>query len=224
MPTWRRRSISATASKGGSGVENPLALAALALLLAACGVAEGTGAAATDLASTNEAAPARGCGRHGAVPTQAQAARPLPRLTGRVMDGANLLSPAAEEDLVRTLAALEAATTDQLVVVTVPSLDGEAIESLGLRLGNGWGIGRARINNGALLIVAPNERKVRIEVGCGLEGLLTDERAQEIIDADLLPQFHEERYEQGIRRGVAAIDATLRADPRRPKPWQGPQS
>ena len=203
-------------------MRTPFGPAALALLLAACGVADGSEAAG--VAPTNEAAASRGCGRHGAVVSAAQSARPLPRLTGRVMDGANLLSPAAEQDLVRTLAALETATTDQLVVVTVPSLDGEPIESLGLRLGNGWGIGRARINNGVLLIVAPSDRKVRIEVGCGLEGLLTDERAQAIIDADLLPQFGEERYEQGIRRGVAAIEATLRADPGRPKPWQGPQS
>jgi len=205
-------------------VKTPFTPAALALLLAACGVAEGTGAAATGAASANQAAPARGCGRHGAVVSAAQSTRPLPRLTGRVMDGANLLSPAAEEGLVRDLAALEAATTDQFVVVTVASLDGEAIESLGLRLGTGWGIGRARINNGVLLIVAPSERKVRIEVGCGLEGLLTDERARQIIDADLLPQFGEGRFEQGIQRGVAAITATLRADPGRPRPWQGSQS
>ena len=103
------------------------------------------------------------------------------------MDEANLLAPAVEARLDADLARLEGRTSDQLVVVTLPSLKGRSIEQVGLALGNGWAIGQAELNNGVLLIIAPSERKVRIEVGCGLEGLLTDERAASIIAAPLLP-------------------------------------
>ena len=162
-----------------------------------------------------------GCGRHGAQIAREHARRPLPQLTGRVVDHADLLSAATEQRIVGQAESLEAATTDQLVVVTVRSLDGEPIESLGLRLGNGWGIGQENLDNGVLLIVAPRERRVRIEVGCGLEGLLTDERAQQIVNAILVPHFAEARYEEGISTGVANIAALLRTDTRRPQPWRG---
>jgi len=98
----------------------------------------------------------------------------FPRLGARVVDEANLLDAAARADLEAKLAALEAKTSDQFVVVTVRSLGGRAIEDYGYRLGRSWGIGQKDKNNGVLLIVAPNERKVRIEVGYGLEGALPD--------------------------------------------------
>lgn len=152
----------------------------------------------------------------------AAAARPaLPELTGRVVDEAELVSPAAEAELTARLAALERDTSDQLVVVTVPSLDGEAIEDLGLRLGNGWGIGQKDIANGALLIVAPAEQRVRIEVGYGLEGLLTDARAKAIIEDSLLPLFAAGENERAIRTGVDEIAAVLRSDTKRPRRKQG---
>jgi len=172
-------------------------------------------------ASACEAQPStRGCGRHGAVVSDEAAARPLPGLTGRVVDMADLLPAPAEQRITGELEALEAATTDQLVVVTVPELDGEPIESLGLRLGLGWGIGQESVDNGVLLIVAPRDRHARIEVGCGLEGLLTDERAQQIMDDELIPRFADGEFEQGIDAGVTAIAAVLRSDRRRPQPWQ----
>src|SRR5581483_5381968 len=100
----------------------------------------------------------------------AEAAEPtFPALTGRVVDDADLLSPADEQELTDELKALEDKSSDQVVVVTLPSLQGYAIEDYGYRLGRHWGIGTAKLNNGVLLIVAPNERKVRIEVGYGLE-------------------------------------------------------
>lgn len=142
----------------------------------------------------------------------------LPALTGRVVDGADVLNAQAEAALSARLAALEKTTTDQVVVVTVPSLEGESIEALGLRLGQGWGIGRKELDNGVLLIVAPTERRARIEVGYGLEGLLTDEKAQRIMDEQLVPRFAKGRFEQGLEAGVSAIDAMLRSDPRRPQP------
>lgn len=181
-----------------------LALVAGALALAGCGQAQA----------------AERCGRHDAVLSADAAARPLPPLTGHVVDRAGLLSAQMERRLVRELEGLEAATTDELVVVTVPSLDGEAIESLGLRLGNGWGVGKADLDNGVLLIVAPREREARIEVACGLDGLLADERAQEIMDTVLIPHFAGGRFEQGVQAGVAAIGAILRSNRRRPQPWR----
>jgi uncharacterized protein len=144
-------------------------------------------------------------------------AKPLPALIGRVVDRADVLTARAEAALAARLAALEKATTDQLVVVTVESLHGERINDLGLRLGNGWEIGQKGVDNGVLLIVAPNDRQARIEVGYGLEGLLTDERAGQILKERAIPNFAEGRVERGISEGVAAIAATLESDRTRPR-------
>jgi uncharacterized membrane protein YgcG len=141
----------------------------------------------------------------------------VPQLTGRVVDDAQLLSPSAEAGLVKTLARLEQQTSDQLVVVTVPDLKGEAIESFGLRVGRAWGIGQKVLDNGVLLIVAPNERMVRIEVGCGLEGLLTDERAKAIIDDALLPRLRASDFEGAAETGVHEISRLLLSDRVRPR-------
>ena len=141
--------------------------------------------------------------RTASVETPALAA--LPKLTGRVVDEADLLPAPAEASLAARLAELEQRTTDQLVVVTIASLNGERIESFGLRLGNGWGIGQKGKGNGVLLIVAPNERKVRIEVGLGLEKTLTDPECARIIARDILPHFKAGRMEQGIEAGAAAL-------------------
>ena len=145
----------------------------------------------------------------------------LPKLTGRVIDQANLIDPATETALTAKLAALEADTSDQLVVVTLPNLKGEAIEATGLRLGNSWGIGRDGVDNGVLLLVVPSERKFRIEVGEGLEGLLTDERAAEIIRL-MLPQFKANKLDAGIVLGVDEISNRLRSDQRRPQRLKQP--
>src|SRR5581483_7681392 len=104
----------------------------------------------------------------------ALAAPQFPALTGRVVDGANILSDATKSDLTEKLAALESKTSRQLVVVTLPSLQGYDIADFGYQLGRAWGIGQKGLNNGVLLIVAPTEHKVRIEVGYNLEPILTD--------------------------------------------------
>ena len=106
----------------------------------------------------------------------------FPRLTGRVVDEAGVLPDSARVALVSKLAALEARTTDQVVVVTLRSLRGQTIEQYGVALGRQWQIGQSGKNNGVLLVVAPNERKVRIEVGYGLEGTLPDAVAKLIIE------------------------------------------
>lgn len=143
--------------------------------------------------------------------------RALPPLTGRVVDNAGILPEATEARLTAQLEALEKRTTDQLVVVTVPGPGGERIKDLGLRLGQGWGIGQKGIDNGVLLIVAPNERQARIEVGYGLEGLLTDERAAQILKEQAIPNFRKGEIERGIADGVSAIVATLESDRTRPR-------
>jgi uncharacterized protein len=142
--------------------------------------------------------------------------QPLPASTGHVVDQANLIGPAGEAALVAKLASLQSETGDQVVVVTIPDLKGETIEAAGLRLGNDRIIGRDDLDNGVMLLVAPKERKVRIEVGEGLEGLLTQTRAAQIIQL-MLPQFKVQKYEDGIVLGIDEISKRLLSDRRRPQ-------
>ena len=139
----------------------------------------------------------------------ALAAPKFPKLTGRVVDDAMVLSPEVEAALDRKLAAYEKGTTNQVVVVTVPTLQGQTIEEYGYQLGRAWGIGQKGKNNGALLIVAPEDRKVRIEVGYGLEGQLTDASTSQIIQNIILPDFRNNHIEAGISEGTDAILAVL---------------
>jgi uncharacterized protein len=136
----------------------------------------------------------------------------FPALTGRVVDEAGLLSSADRTELTRTLADLEAKTTDQVVVVTLKSLRGTSIEDYGYQLGRRWQIGQKDKDSGALLIVAPAERKVRIEVGYGLEGTLTDARTRLIIENAILPAFRTGDFPGGIKSGVAEIVQALGSD------------
>ena len=139
------------------------------------------------------------------APAAALAAPKFPPLTGRVVDDAELLSPAAEVRLTNELAALEQQTGHQLVVATLPSLQGYEIEDYGYQLLRTWGIGRKGEDDGAMLIVAPKERKVRIEVGYGLEPVLTDALSSLIIQRAILPAFKAGNYEQGVVQGTEAI-------------------
>jgi uncharacterized protein len=132
-------------------------------------------------------------------------AQTFPKLTGRVVDNANLLSPEQETALTQQLAGLEAKNRRQIVVVTLPSLEGYAIEDYGYRLGRSWGIGEKDVNSGALLIVAPNERKVRIEVGYGLEPIVTDALSSVIIQQQILPAFRGGDMGAGILAGSKAL-------------------
>ena len=126
----------------------------------------------------------------------------FPNLGGRVVDEAEVLDPATERSIDEKLAALERKNGNQLVVVTLKSLQGTTIEDFGYQLGRAWGIGQKEKNNGALLIVAPNERKVRVEVGYGLEGELTDAVTRLIILNAILPRFRVGDFQGGILRGV----------------------
>ena len=147
------------------------------------------------------------------APALAQSGPTFPPLNGRVIDHGDLISDAKELELAARLETLERDTTDQVVVVTVADLQGYEIEEYGYQLGRAWGIGQDGKNNGVLLIVAPSERKVRIEVGYGLEPVLTDALSALIIQNEILPSFREGYFERGIEQGVDAIDRQLRLDP-----------
>ncbi len=136
----------------------------------------------------------------------------FPPLTGRVVDNAAIISQSVRDDLTRKLEDLEKKTTTQLVVVTLRSLQGTSIEDYGYQLGRYWKIGQAGANNGALLIVAPNERKVRIEVGYGLEGTLTDAISKFIIENGILPRFKAGDMMGGIVRGTDDLVQVLSGD------------
>ena len=139
----------------------------------------------------------------------ALAAANFPPLTGRVVDQANILSPVTKADLERKLADLEQKSRIQLVVATVPSLDGEEIEPYANGLFRAWKLGEAKDNNGALLLIAPKERRVRIEVGYGLEGTLTDAVSSIIIANAIAPRFKAGDFNGGVTRGVDDIITTL---------------
>jgi uncharacterized protein len=137
----------------------------------------------------------------------------FPALTGRVVDNAELLSPAQEAALTQKLEGLETRTTDQVVVVTLPSLQGYEIEEYGYQLLRHWKLGQKEANNSALLIVAPNERKVRIETSYGLEGVMTDALSATIIQSVILPRFRDGDFPGGIDRGVDSMIEQLTLDP-----------
>lgn len=136
----------------------------------------------------------------------------FPPLTGRVVDSAHVLSAATVQSLSQKLADHEAATRQQVVVATVPSLQGHDIAEYGYQLGRAWGIGEKDKNTGAILLVAPTEREVRIEVGYGLEGTLTDALSRAIIERRIVPEFRAGRMEAGIVAGTDAILGTLRGE------------
>jgi len=133
------------------------------------------------------------------------AAPQFPALSGRVVDQANIIPEAQRATLTTTLKAHEEKTSHQLVVVTLKTLEGYAIDDYGYQLGRHWGIGDKEKNNGSLLIVAPNEKKVRIEVGYGLEGSLTDALTNNIIQQIILPKFRQGDFIGGIEAGTVAI-------------------
>jgi len=137
--------------------------------------------------------------------SSALAAIEFPALTGRVVDEAGLLSPQTHAALNEKLTAHETQTGQQIVVVTVNSLHGEDIAAYGVQLGRHWQIGQQGEDNGALLIVAPREHQVRIEVGYGLEGVLPDAISFDIIQNVILPEFRRGDYQAGITAGVDAI-------------------
>ncbi len=133
----------------------------------------------------------------------------LPRLTGRVVDNAEIIDPATEASLTERLEAFEEKSSDQIVVATIRSLDGEALEPFANRLFRAWGLGQAGEDNGVLLLVALDDRKMRIEVGYGLEGTLTDLHSKLIIENTMVPAFRAGDFSAGISDAVDDIVMVL---------------
>ena len=140
-----------------------------------------------------------------ALAPAAQAAMSFPALTGRVVDDANVLSDDTKNQLAQLLAQEEKQTKNQIVVVTLQSLGGYPVEDYGYQLGRHWGIGQKGKNTGALIIVVPSEHKARIEVGYGLEGVLTDAASRVVIDRYMLPAFKRGDYNGGVLAGTNAV-------------------
>jgi len=136
----------------------------------------------------------------------------FPPLTGRVVDQANIMTPQSRSDIEAKLKDLEDKSSIQLVVATVKSLQGGDIETYANELFRTWKLGQAQKNNGVLLLVAPNEHKVRIEVGYGLEGTLTDALSSVIISSAIVPRFKVGDFSGGISRGVDGIISVLSGD------------
>jgi uncharacterized protein len=135
----------------------------------------------------------------------AAAAQTFPKPAGRVTDLANVIDANVEAEIDGRLAQLERETSSEIAVATVPSLDGISVEEYANRLFKEWGVGQAKQDNGVLVLVAPNEREIRIEVGYGLEGVLPDGLAGQIIREDFIPRFRENDYSGGIRNGVSRV-------------------
>jgi uncharacterized protein len=136
----------------------------------------------------------------------------FPELTGRIVDNAAMLDGTTQASLDTLLAGHEQATGNQVVVATFDDLQGYDIDTFGYQLARFWGIGQQDKNNGVVLIVAKQERKVRIEVGYGLEGELTDAISSNIIHAIILPAFKKGDFDGGIEAGARAIIEALGGD------------
>jgi uncharacterized protein len=136
----------------------------------------------------------------------------FPQLTGRVVDQAGVMSADSRSTIEAKLKDLEDKSGIQLVVATVKSLQGNDIETYANQLFRTWKLGQAQKNNGMLLLVAPAEHKVRIEVGYGLEGTLTDALSSVIISSAIVPRFKANDYSGGIERGVDGIISVLNGD------------
>jgi uncharacterized protein len=138
------------------------------------------------------------------------AALEVPALDGRVNDRAGMLSASSRKKLEAELAAFETRHGTQIAVLTIPSLEGEPIEAYSLKTARAWALGRKGVNDGILFLIAKNDRRMRIEVGHGLEGSLTDALAGRIIQNEVAPRFRGGLYEGGITAGVDAIMAACR--------------
>lgn len=140
------------------------------------------------------------------------AALEVPYLSGRVMDSAELLSPEVERELEEVSRGLEEATGAQLVVLTIPSLEGEPLEDYSLRVAETWELGRAGADDGILLLVSRDDREVRIEVGYGLEGAIPDAACRRVIDRLVVPRFKQGDFDGGVEAAVEALAGAAKGD------------
>ena len=125
--------------------------------------------------------------------------QPVPLLEGRIVDKANMLSGAERERLAALLASYERETTHQIAVLTVPGLSGETIESFSLRVASSWQLGHRGFDNGILVALAMKERRIRIELGSGMESYVSNAKAQSIIDTVMVPAFRKGDFAGGLQ-------------------------
>ncbi len=142
----------------------------------------------------------------------------VPALTGRVVDVTGTLSGATVARLEQQLADLEAQKGSQVTVLVVPTTQPEEIEQFGIRVGEQWKLGRKKVDDGAILIVAKNDHRVRIEVGYGLEGALPDAICNRIIDETIVPAFKQGEFDVGVQNGVDRIIKVIDGEPLPPPP------
>lgn len=133
----------------------------------------------------------------------------VPPLKGRVNDYARLLSPQQVQSLEANLKTYETGTSNQIVLLTLPTLEGEPLEAFSIQVARAWGLGREKRNNGVLILIAKSERAIRIEVGYGLEGALTDAQSSAIIRNIMIPAFKKGDYGGGVSGGIAAVESAL---------------
>ncbi|MBU1055125.1 MAG: TPM domain-containing protein [Proteobacteria bacterium] len=145
------------------------------------------------------------------IPYQAEALD-VPQLKGRVNDYAAILSPQTIQVLDSKLSALEQSDSTQVVVLTIPSLEGESLEEFSIKVAETWKIGQKNLDNGAILLVSKNDRKLRIEVGQGLEGKLTDLMSGRIISNEIIPRFKQGDFNGGILAGANAIVSVVKGE------------
>lgn len=143
----------------------------------------------------------------------ASAALDVPQLRGRINDNAGAMQANQVQALEAQLAQLERDTGHQVAVLTVPTLDGEDIEGFSIRVAETWKIGKKGFDNGVILVVAVKDRKLRLEVGYGLESLLPDAIAKRVTADYIVPRFRQQDYGGGIIAGIAAVDKVLRKEP-----------
>lgn len=156
----------------------------------------------------------------GAMNLSALAQKPVPQLTGRIVDQAGMIKAADEANLIARLEAHEEAIGNQVAVLTVNSLDGDSLEEFSLRVARTWALGQKDRNNGVLFLIAKNDRKIRIEVGYGLEGTLTDAIASFIIRQTVTPMFKQGLFNGGIIAGTGQIIDVLESDPTDLELWK----
>lgn len=145
----------------------------------------------------------------------------IPYLSGRVNDLADLLSPETERQLESRLAELEETTGTQVAILTIPSLEGEVLEDYSLQVAETWELGRGAFDDGALLLIARDERKMRLEIGYGLEPVLTDALCRRILDEILRPHFRAGEFDDGVDAAVEAIVMVVKGEGELPPPARG---
>lgn len=136
----------------------------------------------------------------------------VPKLEGRINDYANMISPAVKQQLNEKLKAIEDTDSTQIVILTIPSLEGENLEQFSIKVVDKWKIGQKGVDNGVLFLVSKADRKVRIEVGYGLEGVLTDLLSGRIVDYDIVPAFKAGNFDAGFIQGVNAIVQVVKGE------------